>query len=161
MSRDDKGKFIKGYKYPKEWAEKRVRPKGLKYKLVKENPTKFKKGLIPWNTGTKGLIKPNKGNFKKGEHRNPQTEFKRSSVSGKKNWNWKGGISALYRRKHATRKKPEQCEICGALGTICCDHNHQTGKFRGWICHRCNFAIGLVKDNTETLNSMINYLKNC
>jgi len=27
----------------------------------------FKKGHVPWSTGTKGLVKPNKGNFKKGQ----------------------------------------------------------------------------------------------
>ena len=29
------------------------RPSGLKYKIVKKNPTWFKKGNKPWNTGTK------------------------------------------------------------------------------------------------------------
>ena len=28
-----------------------IRPKGLKYNLVKENPTSFKKGFVPWNKG--------------------------------------------------------------------------------------------------------------
>ncbi|MDP2127215.1 MAG: HNH endonuclease signature motif containing protein [Pseudohongiella sp.] len=26
----------------------------------------FEKGLVPWNTGTKGVVKPNSGNFRKG-----------------------------------------------------------------------------------------------
>lgn len=28
--------------------------------------TRFKKGTVPWNKGTKGLVKPNSGSFKKG-----------------------------------------------------------------------------------------------
>lgn len=35
----------------------RKRPKGLKYKLHKENPTSFKKGCVPWNKGLKGFGK--------------------------------------------------------------------------------------------------------
>lgn len=64
------------------------------------------------------------------------------------------------REKLVGRKKPKQCEICGAIGKICYDHNHKTGKFRGWICYRCNLTLGFVKDNTELLNVMIEYLKN-
>ena len=33
-------------------------------------------GLIPWNKGTKGIIKANSGSFKKGERRSPETEIK-------------------------------------------------------------------------------------
>lgn len=36
----------------------RIRPKGLVYTLVKENPTSFKKGLQPWNKGLTGLPSP-------------------------------------------------------------------------------------------------------
>lgn len=84
---------------------------------------------------------------------------------GEKSTNWKGGISYdkktyfLKRREAiAGRKKPEQCEICGAFGKICLDHNHKTDKFRGWICHRCNVVLGFVKDNRELLNMLIDYL---
>ncbi len=59
----------------------------------------------------------------------------------------------------AGRIKSKQCEICGAFGKICFDHNHDTGKFRGWICSRCNITIGLVKDNKELLQAMIKYLE--
>jgi len=31
--------------------------------------------------------------------------------------------------------------------------------FRGWLCGRCNTALGLVSDNTETLAKMIDYIK--
>ena len=30
---------------------------------------------------------------------------------------------------------------------------------RGWICVRCNTVLGLVGDNIETLELMINYIK--
>jgi endogenous inhibitor of DNA gyrase (YacG/DUF329 family) len=60
----------------------------------------------------------------------------------------------------AGRKKPKQCELCGRGGKICFDHDHKTGLFRGWICHNCNASLGLIEDNTQTLELMIKYIQN-
>jgi hypothetical protein len=38
------------------------------------------------------------------------------------------------------------------------DHCHKTGVFRGWICHRCNKVLGLIKDAPELLLLMHSYL---
>jgi hypothetical protein len=59
----------------------------------------------------------------------------------------------------AGRKKPITCELCGRDGRICFDHCHKTGKFRGWICLKCNSALGMIDDNLQTLELMILYLK--
>jgi hypothetical protein len=77
---------------------------------------------------------------------------------------WKGGNSSEYRVKTAPRPKPDQCEVCGAFGSdtkrgLGYDHDHKTGKFRGWLCTRCNCALGMVKDNTEILMALIEYIK--
>jgi len=76
---------------------------------------------------------------------------------------WKGGydrkINNLKKKeKLAGRPRPKFCEICNKERIICYDHDHKTGKFRGWICDKCNMAIGLADDNTEILKNMINYL---
>jgi transposase-like protein len=39
--------------------------------------SEFKKGQSSWNKDTKGIMKINEGSFKSGEHRSPNTEFKR------------------------------------------------------------------------------------
>lgn len=39
------------------------------------------------------------------------------------------------------------------------DHDHATGKARGMICNSCNAAVGLVKDDPETLIRLAAYLK--
>lgn len=39
------------------------------------------------------------------------------------------------------------------------DHNHQTGRIRGLLCMKCNFAVGLCDDNPERLEAVIAYLK--
>ncbi len=74
---------------------------------------------------------------------------------------WRGGIGWLLKLEvRAGRKRPDKCELCSSEKRICFDHDHKTGKFRGWICDRCNKALGLVGDNIETLQLMIEYIKN-
>ena len=38
------------------------------------------------------------------------------------------------------------------------DHNHETGKFRGWTCQECNRALGEFGDNVAILENAIAYL---
>lgn len=138
---------------------------------MKPNEGSFTSERLKGNQFAKGN-KPNRTSFKKGIRYNPKTEFKKGihpatefkkGMKGEKCYAWKDGRSVKkslkYREKIAGRKRSEQCEICGAMEQICFDHDHKTGEFRGWICGRCNFALGLVKDNTETLMAMIEYLR--
>jgi len=53
----------------------------------------------------------------------------------------------------------EHCELCHAPGKICCDHNHASGKFRGWLCNRCNRVLGLLKDDPALLRRAADYLE--
>lgn len=39
------------------------------------------------------------------------------------------------------------------------DHDHTTGKFRGFLCHMCNTGIGKFGDNPDLLIAAANYLK--
>lgn len=110
-----------------------------------------------------------KDNLSKGKKGKKFKDTSNMHRFGEKSANWKGGNSVTYKlkqlKKLAPRQKPEQCEICGAFGKdlkkgLCFDHDHETGEFRGWICGRCNLALGLVKDKVEILELMIKYLKN-
>jgi Recombination endonuclease VII len=38
------------------------------------------------------------------------------------------------------------------------DHDHDTGKVRGLLCHHCNTALGHARDNPAILRAMIDYL---
>ena len=58
---------------------------------------------------------------------------------------------------------PDGCEICGDPCVTgrrpAADHNHATGKFRGWLCVRHNMGIGYFQDDVEQLRAAIEYLE--
>ena len=71
--------------------------------------------------------------------------------------------------KKTVRPKPDACECCGKsalqetknrkLLSLVLDHDHKTGKFRGWICHDCNSALGRAGDNLEGVMNLMKYLE--
>lgn len=51
------------------------------------------------------------------------------------------------------------CWICHAAPGEVVDHDHLTGRVRGWLCTNCNHGLGKFKDNVEFLVSAIDYLR--
>ena len=54
-------------------------------------------------------------------------------------------------------EKPETRQLKGKTTLLCVDHDHETGKVRGLLCHRCNTVIGMFTD-TDLLDSAKRYL---
>lgn len=59
------------------------------------------------------------------------------------------------------------CAICSCITNCksksgelkwCIDHCHKTGKVRGILCHLCNAALGLFRDDIQTLENARAYL---
>lgn len=40
----------------------------------------------------------------------------------------------------------------------CLDHDHKSGKARGYVCQYCNFILGRARDNPEVLTNLAKYL---
>jgi hypothetical protein len=62
------------------------------------------------------------------------------------------------------RSRPEFCEICGGppndrWGVLHFDHDHVTGKPRGWTCRNCNVMMGLAKDSVDRFLDLAAYLE--
>lgn len=59
------------------------------------------------------------------------------------------------------RPKPDRCEMQGCdpgeRGLVE-DHDHDTGEFRGWICHNCNSGLGMLGDRKENILASVAYL---
>ena len=80
-------------------------------------------------------------------------------------------LRAKMRKVNKPPGKDYTCPIC--LGTEevvkgrggknnapwCCDHDHETKLFRGYLCHSCNRALGSFKDNVENMKRAIEWLE--
>lgn len=56
----------------------------------------------------------------------------------------------------------EQCFVCAICREdnkkLVFDHCHETGKARGWLCHRCNLLLGHVENNILLFDAVVLYL---
>lgn len=56
------------------------------------------------------------------------------------------------------------CALCfaakpGGRGSFHVDHDHVTGTIRGILCHGCNTALGLLKDDPALLRRAAEYVE--
>ena len=54
------------------------------------------------------------------------------------------------------------CDICRRppiTKRLTLDHDHKTGKVRGFLCGACNTGLGTFRDNTDFLQSAVRYLE--
>jgi hypothetical protein len=54
-----------------------------------------------------------------------------------------------------------RCGICKEVFTKTphVDHNHETGQRRGLLCSDCNQALGQLKEDTQRMRNMIEYIR--
>ena len=76
----------------------------------------------------------------------------------------KGCVKAQSRERREIMRtappRPDVCECCGERPSKwTMDHDHETKRFRGWVCESCNHGIGKLGDNITGLTKAIEYLK--
>lgn len=141
-----------------------------KKKMSKSRKKFLNDGGSVWNKNKKGSqIAWNKGRKLSKEHREKlsishqgQTPPNKGKI-GKRKYGAEWSSPSAYQKrleKLAGKEKPLRCELCGTKRKIVFDHDHKTGKFRGWICYQCNNALGSVNDDIRILSMMIEYIKN-
>ena len=68
----------------------------------------------------------------------------------------------LRKIKKTLPPSPKVCECCGEPPKpgqeLMVDHDHETGKYRGRICERCNHGFGKFGDNREGILKALKYL---
>lgn len=60
-----------------------------------------------------------------------------------------------------------KCLVCGVVPKptkrsskgLHVDHCHKSGKVRGLLCHQCNCAIGLLKEDTGRIRRLLEYIE--
>lgn len=102
---------------------------------------------MAWDSRNPGKVKERNARYYAAD----PARFKARSVKSKRK---AMGIPA------AERPKPNACELCSAVGRqMHLDHDHATGKFRGWLCNRCNMAMGVLGDTVASIQRAIDYLR--
>lgn len=60
------------------------------------------------------------------------------------------------------QKQDGLCAACGLPphdGQLRIDHCHDTGRVRGLLCHQCNAALGLLKEDPARIEGLAAYAK--
>lgn len=74
----------------------------------------------------------------------------------------KYGITANDRDRMLMEEQGGKCKSCGTdqpgskLGWAI-DHCHESGRVRGILCHGCNVALGLMKEDHERIRKLADY----
>ena len=67
------------------------------------------------------------------------------------------------KRKAGNPKVPilgTPCDVCKRTNRkLVFDHDHKTLEHRGWLCDNCNRSIGILGDDVESLQKVVEYLK--
>ena len=51
------------------------------------------------------------------------------------------------------------CDLRGFVKSAAVDHCHETGKVRGLLCDMCNKGLGAFRDDVDSLERAVKYLK--
>jgi hypothetical protein len=80
------------------------------------------------------------------------------------------GCSAVYECKRrfkvsmeeaealVEQRKTAVCAVCSTDQNIHIDHDHATGKIRGFLCGSCNRALGMLQDDWHRIIKLVTYL---
>lgn len=59
-----------------------------------------------------------------------------------------------------SKARDNSCDICKKqVKSLHVDHNHTTGRLRGYLCGSCNRGIGLLQDSTIIMKNALAYME--
>lgn len=158
---------------PRKWkwsirVKAKDRSVGLKWHHA--NPERAKKIVKRWDMKNPGKrAAQNKAWYKAHPNYKKAWREKMKKANPKQ---WKGwnrdvklrvayGIS-LVEFNEMLKAQRGGCAVCkgpaNGRGTFHVDHDHKTGAVRGLLCHSCNCALGLMKEDVKLLKKLIKYI---
>lgn len=149
------------YSVVKEWRSRnkdKVNAQAVRYR--KKHPDKFKATQSRYRGRNLEMVREQDRLRQAARRQTP--EYKKAQLI--RNKNYKTRLLALQ-EELAGRSRALYCELCGRKGggfnndPTVFDHDHKTGKFRGWLCHWCNRTLGMVHDDVELLKTMVVYIE--
>lgn len=102
--------------------------------------------------------------------RNREKRLAYSKMWGQNN---RGAVAARMRAKRygtdglaLFSEQKGLCAICDTAikintrgrGSAHLDHDHSTGRVRGWLCHACNVAIGMLREDPRVITRALAYV---
>ena len=92
------------------------------------------------------------------KHRLAQQKYAQGEAFRRRNYKERYGVE-LEEVEAQIEFQDRLCAICKIEQATHLDHDHDTSKPRGFLCHGCNVGIGLLKENIHTLEGAIKYLQ--
>jgi len=114
--------------------------------FVKEEGCKYNRRLLCYSCNRKRVAKWGEKNPEK-------------NIVGKLTSRARTAYKITYEEYIKRMATSDCCEICGSKEKLSYDHDHDTMKFRGVLCNKCNRSIGQLGDTLESIQKVIDYLK--
>ena len=93
-----------------------------------------------------------------------ENRFANALISSREHAKKRGYVACSAMKDALEKAFTGNCHVCAQpegvkiAERLCLDHNHKTGEFRGWLCHRCNRLLGLAGDSPDRLIALAAYL---
>jgi hypothetical protein len=139
-----------------------------KHELYWSDPEKYRKRAVAFARKNREMLSKKRRTAK---FRKQRRSWPSSKLENFK-WSWIKHKYGMSRQEYEQMLAAQNgvCAICkqpnkkrdryGGFETrLHVDHCHATGKTRGLLCHSCNAALGLFKENTDSLKAAIEYLQ--
>ena len=88
-----------------------------------------------------------------------QGEYQRKNRPARREYELKrnyGLAAGEYER--LAKEQGGRCAICSLERKLFVDHDHETGRVRGLLCHHCNAALGHLSEAPEVVAALADYL---
>ena len=129
-------------------------------KLPKKNCVICHKEFQPYSLSNKGVCGNIDCRYEQRLIWNQNNKARRGKSHHKQYYVKKYGMT-IEEYEQMEKDQNYSCKICGEKNykRLGIDHDHTTGQVRGLLCDSCNPALGGFKDNIESLQKAIDYLK--